>query len=575
MEEKNIVETRKLDKKKVCIIAAGVVGILAVVYLGLSIYFMNHFYFRTRIGAVKVSGQSAVSAEKTMQDAMKDYELVITERDGNKASILGSEIDLKIKWNKKPANYIKKQNGFAWIVKLFVPDTHKIDGEFFYDEVKLTDKIVTLPAMDESKQVAAMDAKVSEYSETEGFTVVPSVPGTIVDKDAFTENIKACITILDESLNMAEGNSYVQPVIADDNEALLTVIAQMNKALDTVITYQVGSSTQILDKYTFHDWLYAKEDMTVGVQEDALTEYVDGLASNYNTCNKVKNFMTSYGQTISITNSHYGWQVDNTAEKAAIVADILAGEPVTRDLNYSMKAHSREENDYGNSYVEINLTAQHLFVYVDGQVVVESDFVSGNLKNNWDTPTGIWGLTYKTTDAVLRGADYATPVKYWMPYAGNVGMHDATWRDDFGGNIYKRDGSHGCVNLPLGKAKQIYKYVSKGFPVVVYKLEGTESEKGIAQDQAYEMDNAIKKIGKVSLNSEEKIVACRAQYDGLSNLAKEYVKKYQTLVDAEATLNALKNNAKEDVDNKEENKVEEDNKVEENSPVEDSTENEE
>ena len=526
--------------KRVCMIVAGVVGVLAVIYLGFSIYFMDHFYFRTQIGEVVVSGKSAASAEKALQQAMDEYELVITERDGTTESILGNEIQLEIEWNTELKNYIKKQNGFAWIVKLFQPDAYEIDGEFFYDEGKLVDKIATLPAMDEAKQVAAINAKASEYDAKTGYTLVPSIPGTVVDIEAFTENIKTCIASLDESLDMTEGNNYVAPVVADDNETLLAAIAQLNKALDAVITYQVGSATQVLDANTFQPWLYVKEDMSVGLNDEALTEYVKELASRYNTYYTAKNFMTSYGQTVSITNSNYGWKVDNDAEKAAIITDVLAGEPVTRDLNYSTKAHSRDGNDYGNSYVEINLTAQHLYVYVDGKVVVETDFVSGNLKNNWDTPTGIWGLTYKTKDAVLRGDNYETPVDYWMPYAGNVGMHDATWRDDFGGNIYKRDGSHGCINLPWGKAKQIYGYVSKGFPVIVYTLEGTESEKGIAQDQAYEMDKVIKAIGTVTLESEEKITACRMQYDALSDMAKKYVTKYQVLLDAEAALAALK-----------------------------------
>ena len=139
-----------------------------------------------------------------------------------------------------------------------------------------------------------------------------------------------------------------------------------------------------------------------------------------------------------------------------------------------MTANSHEGPDYGNSYVEINLTAQHLFMYVDGELIVESDFVSGNLANGWDTPTGAFTLTYKDKDAVLRGENYATPVTYWMPYAGNVGMHDATWRREFGGDIYKTDGSHGCVNLPWSNAKIIFENIEQGFPVLCYKLPGTE-----------------------------------------------------------------------------------------------------
>jgi lipoprotein-anchoring transpeptidase ErfK/SrfK len=118
--------------------------------------------------------------------------------------------------------------------------------------------------------------------------------------------------------------------------------------------------------------------------------------------------------------------------------------------------------------VEVDMTNQHLYLYQNGTVELESDFVSGNMSKGYNTPAGVFGLTYKTKNAVLRGADYATPVNYWMPFNGNVGMHDATWRSSFGGNIYLTSGSHGCINLPLDKAKEIYQYMSENFPIICY-----------------------------------------------------------------------------------------------------------
>lgn len=111
--------------------------------------------------------------------------------------------------------------------------------------------------------------------------------------------------------------------------------------------------------------------------------------------------------------------------------------------------------------------------------------MSGSMSSTPDcvTPPGVFGLSYKTTNAVLRGAGYQTPVNYWMPFYGNYGMHDATWRSEFGGSIYIADGSHGCINLPLDMAAQIYQYVSAGFPVICYYYEvdplaGQEEEEG-------------------------------------------------------------------------------------------------
>ena len=127
--------------------------------------------------------------------------------------------------------------------------------------------------------------------------------------------------------------------------------------------------------------------------------------------------------------------------------------------------------------MEVNLTAQHLFFYKNGELVVESDFVSGNESRGWATPAGAYPLTYKQRNAVLKGENYRTPVSYWMPFNGGIGLHDANWRGSFGGSIYKTSGSHGCVNLPPSVAKTIYEGISAGDPVLCYHLGGTESKK--------------------------------------------------------------------------------------------------
>ena len=91
--------------------------------------------------------------------------------------------------------------------------------------------------------------------------------------------------------------------------------------------------------------------------------------------------------------------------------------------------------------------------------------MSGNLSKGWGTPAGSYPLTYKQRDAVLKGENYRTPVDYWMPFNGGIGMHDAKWRSSFGGTIYKTGGSHGCINLPHSVAKKIYENISAGMPV--------------------------------------------------------------------------------------------------------------
>ena len=242
---------------------------------------------------------------------------------------------------------------------------------------------------------------------------------------------------------------------------------------------------------------------------------------------------------MTISNGAYGWKIDTEGEVAQLLEDIKSGKSVEREPVYSQTANSHGENDYGNSYVEINLTSQHLFVYKNGSLVVDSDFVSGNLSKGHGSPTGAFSVTYTTTDAVLRGEDYATPVKYWMPFAGDVGMHDASWRKSFGGNIYKTNGSHGCINLPTSVAKTIYNTIEKGWPVLVYTLPGTESAAQLQQDVQTVID-LINSIGEVTADSETVIASARSQYDALPDSTKANVTNYDVLVAAEASLAQIK-----------------------------------
>ncbi|MBQ6845044.1 MAG: L,D-transpeptidase/peptidoglycan binding protein [Agathobacter sp.] len=525
---------------KIFIVVAIIIASLVAVYLGLSFYFTTHFYFRSSVNGVDVSGKSITSAKETIQKTMDEYELVIIERDGTKESIVGNEIALECRWDNEIDTFLATQNGFGWILKVFKPDIHSSPMQVSFDDEKLQVRMQNLSCMDAKKQIAPESAAISEYSEKDGYKLVPSVAGSQINYTAFQSSINQAIYNMKTELNLDEAGCYVLPEITDDNEKLLAAISQLNKSLETMITYQVGESTQILDKSVFQPWFIVDDQMNVSIDEAQLSAYVKELSSTYNTCYGAKKLMTSYGVEVTIPNSHYGWKVNTVAEKEAILASILAGEQITRDLNYSMTANSHEGNDYGNSYVEINLTAQHLFMYVNGVLVVETDFVSGNLAKAYNTPTGAYGLTYKERNATLNGEDYSTPVSYWMPFAGNVGMHDATWRGSFGGSIYKRNGSHGCVNLPLSAAKTIFENISNNFPVLVYELAGTESPKGIAQDQAYVVIDLINAIGPVGLHSEPAIQWARANYDALSDAAKSYVTNYQLLLDSEYVLAVLK-----------------------------------
>lgn len=535
----NSTAEKKINRKKLFIILGSVVGAVLLIYVGFSIFFMSHFYFNTTLNGKNVSGYSADKVFDNWEDEIGNYSLRIVESDGTESELKGSDIDMVLQWDDTIARMISKQNGFAWPAKLFNPDLNTSEAIVTFDEDKLDSALDSFPFMDKSKQIDPVDATVSDYDKKDGYTLVESVPGTAIDKPVLKENIEKALYGLADTYQITEGNGYLAPKIANDDEKLLAAIDTMNKYAGSEIDYEIGSEKETLDINTFADWLSINDNEKVEIDEEKVADYVAELGTKYNTYGKSKQLATSYGTTITMSNCHYGWKIDAETEAAAIVDDIKGGEKVTRDLNYQYTAASHTGNDYGNSYVEINLTAQHLYLYKNGSLVIDSDFVSGNPSKGNATHTGVFGVTYTEKNATLKGQNYATPVSFWMPFNGNEGMHDATWRSSFGGSIYKRNGSHGCVNLPYSVAQTIFENVSAGFPVFVYELAGTESQKGIDQDAAAAVDSAIDAIGEVTAASGDLIAAARASYDALSDSQKSYVTKYQQLADSEAAYSAI------------------------------------
>lgn len=249
----------------------------------------------------------------------------------------------------------------------------------------------------------------------------------------------------------------------------LTPMEQAQKDLAGVtITYQFGDQSEVLDNDRILSWLKEQEDGSVAIDEQQAKAFVKELAEKYDTAYTHRTFHTTAGRDIQITQGDYGWRIDQEAETKHLLELLAAKQSAVCEPIYAQTAAAHAQNDWGTTYVEVSLTDQYLWLYKDGKCILESYFVSGNPNRGHATPKGIYGLTYKTRDAMLSGQGYDSKVKYWMPFNRNVGLHDAPWRKTFGGQIYKSNGSHGCINLPPANAAKIYENVDKNTPVIVY-----------------------------------------------------------------------------------------------------------
>lgn len=346
---------------------------------------------------------------------------------------------------------------------------------------------MNLDFLNSEEYTAPVNATLS-LSEEGTYEIVPEVYGNTPLKDevvaAITEAVSGGIseyTLSDEC--------YAAPTVTADDEVLAQTLEKISSYCNATIQYEIEGAEESLSSADISAMLVIGDDYSVSIDSDKLTAFVQKLASTYNTYADVRSFQTSLGDIVEIGGGDYGWVIDKAKEAEQIKADLESGSPTTREPIYEQTAKQSGLDDIGNTYVEIDYTNQHLYYYEEGKLMLESDIVSGKLSNGNGSPDGVFKIVYKQSPATLVGEDYESAVSYFMPFAYNVGIHDADWRKGkFGGEIYKKSGSHGCINVPKETAEALYKMLETGTPVIAYYREPvklTSKSSGISNAYSY------------------------------------------------------------------------------------------
>lgn len=472
---------KKVSGKKIYLFCGIAVIIAAFIsYLALSLFFMDHFYFGTVIGNIDCSGRSVEEVKALITGRAQNYTLRIEGREDAEETLSASDIGLQFLTDDTPERIMAAQNGFAWLSFLWNEgNAGDMPVAVSYEESLLDDRLQNMSIFQQKNMRSPQNAYIGEYSsESKSYPIVQEDKGTTIDRQAAKEAIISAIENMEETLSLEEADCYIKPEVGQNDEMLKKFDDCLNRFVSSRIVYDWHGIEEIVDGDVIQEWLEIDRDKRiVSINEEAVRNYINEISKKNDTFGKTRKFRTSEGKEIDLKPGSYGWRVDRATETDRLIGLVRSGWQGDREPEYLYTAAVKGEDDIGDSYVEINLTAQHLYLYVEGELITESDFVSGNVSRGFTTPDGVYGLTYKTLDATLRGEGYATPVKYWMPFNGNIGMHDAKWRKQFGGNIYLRNGSHGCINLPAEEAEKIYEQVEKGFPVICYSDETAEKEK--------------------------------------------------------------------------------------------------
>jgi len=304
------------------------------------------------------------------------------------------------------------------------------------------------------------------------FPIVKEVYGTKVDVDklfdAFLENIQTG----DFTFVFTESDYYSQPSVTSEDEDLLAYQEFCRSYLKQKITYSLGDETFTISVEELSGLL--KDDMSGDADEEAVTAYVQELASKFNNIGTTRTITTFSGKTVTLYGGTYGWQIDQEGEAEQLMDDIGSHEDVTREPVYSHQGYGEYTRTVGDTYIDVDVSKQTVKLYIDGELKFTSDCVTGSKANGTTTSIGMYYILNKVTDVVLKsenadGTTYDRPVDYWLGVTwGGQGFHDADWRSSFGGDIWLTNGSHGCINMPVSKMPTLYALAEVGMPVLLH-----------------------------------------------------------------------------------------------------------
>ena len=465
-----------------------IAAIAAVVWLCPAFFYQSHFFPGTTFNGANIGNKTYSAALEVVSENISYYTLFITDKNGNTESIDGTDIGLSLPDDGLLAQTLQEQNPFLWFMSIFDERTVQQDFSQVCDTALLEEAIRNLSFFDEDQITASEDAAFSYSEEEKKYIITAEVCGTELIYENVEEKVMAAVASLEMSVTLTE-NDYVQPEVFSDDADLNTKVEVLNTYAEHTITYTTEGAG-VIDADTISEWISIDDEYNVTFDEDAITDFVQSLATKYNTYADEREFVTSLGDTITIGGGDYGWVVDKSGEKAQIMEDLESDETeIEREIVFEQTAFVDSfTDDIGDTYIELDYTNQHMYYYVDGELVLDSDIVSGTMSNDNGSPDGVFKINYKERNAVLEGEGYSSPVDYFMPFAYNVGLHDASWRSTFGGTYYLTSGSRGCINLPDETAAELFELVEIGTPVVAYYRESvtlTNASNGISNAYSY------------------------------------------------------------------------------------------
>lgn len=462
-------QTELSTGRKVLIGVIAVLLLLTVAAYGFGVYYFSEYFLPgSLVNGFNCSYMNQKEAEELLKRKTAAYVLAVQTRGNGLESISADEIKLSYTSDGSVQKLLHNQNRFLWFLSFGQHKSYEIPASVNYDRELLEQKINSLNCM--KNNVAPVDARIEDTGE--GFEIIPETIGTQVNRQRLEEEIVRALTTGDPVVDLEEDGCYANPSVYADDEQLVRDCKQMNELTDVVITYDFDDRKETVNREVIRQWLTRDENGDLILDRKKIAAYVADLGKKYDTVGTERLFETYDNREIRVSGGDYGWILDQDKETDALYQAVADRKTQVREPEYKQKAMSRNTNDIGYSYVEIDLPNHRLVVYQEGNPVVDTGILAGS-----GTPAGVYSVQDMLPSMNVDGRT----VNYRISFADGLGIQDdpeMSFTDssmgiyddmEIASDFSSWNGTQGNVVVPSDQAALIYQNVNRNMPIVVYK----------------------------------------------------------------------------------------------------------
>ena len=434
--------------------------IVVLVYLIGFYIFSNYFYPKTYVNGKNLGLTKITDLKKNYE--LKNINLTIISKEGKDVI---NPVDFKFS-DKLNSRAEVKQVPISWFVSMFFEHRYDTEHSFNYDEDEFN-KIYDNLKFVKAEKIPSQDAYIAY--ENNKFLIKKEILGNELIVKDIKSNILKSFESGSNILDLEKEDLYIKPKIYSDSPILEKELSQKNKLANLKVTYNFSDRKEILEGDKLVDLYTSDINGDLYPNRDKIKAYIYYLSDKYDTFKSDRIFYATGIGYVSVKGGIYGWSTDIEKSTDELLKILESKESKEIEPIYKLTAKNRGLNDIGNTYIEIDLARQTMWLYKEGNLIVSTPIVSGNVSKGFATPTGTGKIWSREKNRYLTGQDYNSLVSYWMPFNwSGCGLHDSSWRSDYGKDIYLQHGSHGCINTPPDIMPLIFDNALNGTAVVVY-----------------------------------------------------------------------------------------------------------